>query len=135
MKIILSASGVLFVLACCLPALEFSKSQGTRDILFGANVLAVGWSGIFAGVVAWYANPLWLLGMILGFVGKPKVAAIVGLVAFATACSTFSLFGKQLPADEGDVQHMALVRTLIGCYVWMASLASLPLAAFFPKVK
>ena len=129
MKMILIASAVLFAVACALPALEFSKGQGAKDVLVGINVLAVGWSGIFAGVIGWYANPFWALGLLLGFFGKPKWAAIAGLIALAIGCSTFTLFGKDLPADEGGVNHMTLARMLAGCYVWLVSLATLPLVA------
>ncbi len=126
---------VLFVVACCLPALEFSKGQGGKDVLWGGNVLAVGWSGIFAGVVGWYANPIWVAGLVLVLLGRPKLAAVAGLLALTIGCTTFTLFGKDLPADEGGVNHMALTRTLAGCYVWMASLASLPVAALLTKAK
>jgi hypothetical protein len=131
MKIILIASLGLFAIACCLPALEFSKSQNPKDVLSGANVLAVGWSGIFAGVIAWYANPVWLFGLIMAYIGKPKWAAIAGVIALLIGCTTFSLFGQELPADEGGVNHMTLTRTLAGCYVWLVSLVTLPLVMFF----
>jgi hypothetical protein len=134
MKIVLIVSLVLFAIACCLPALEFTKNQ-TRDPMLGINVLAVGWSGIFAGVIAWYANPVWLIGMLLAFFGKQRWAAIPGVLAILVGCTTFSLFGKDLPADEGGVTHMSMTRTLVGCYVWLASLVVMPLAAFFPKGK
>ena len=135
MKIVLGVSVILFGIACCLPALEFSKNQDSKDVLSGINVLAVGWSGIFAGVIAWYANVLWVIGLVLGLLGKPKLAAVAGVLALLTGCTTFSLFGQQLPADEGGVNHMSLTRTLPGCYVWLASLAVAPVVVFFPKGK
>ena len=46
----------------------------------------------------------------------------------------FSLRQK-LPADEGGVTKMAIVRLLPGCYVWFASLAVLPIAALLQKTK
>jgi len=95
------------------------------------NLLAVGWSGIFAGVVGWYANPFWVLGLVLGFMGKPKLAAAAGWLAVAIGFTTSSVIGKTLPADEGDVTHMTLVRILPGCYVWLASLGTLALGLFF----
>ena len=131
---VLALSVVLFAVACCLPALEFNQGN-TKDVQWGANILAVGWSGIFAGVLGWYANPFWILGLSMGFVGKPKLAAICGAIAFAIGCTTFSLFGQILPADEGNVNHMTLARTLPGCYVWLASLAALPLIVLFPKTR
>ncbi len=44
------------VTACCLPALEFRNTRSPHDVMWGANAHATGWSGIFAGVFAWYAN-------------------------------------------------------------------------------
>lgn len=55
-------SVALYVAACCLPALEFRNTTNADDVMWGLRALAVGWSGIFAGVMAWYANPFWLLG-------------------------------------------------------------------------
>jgi hypothetical protein len=123
----------LFVIACCLPALEFNESGGGQDAMWGAHVLAVGWSGILAGVFAWYANPFWVLGLTLALLRKPRLAALAGGIAIAIACTTFSLFGRALPADEGDVAHMTLVRFLPGCYLWMASLVTLPVTALLSK--
>jgi hypothetical protein len=129
MRIVPIVSAVVFSVACLLPALEFDKEHAP-DVLSGLNVLAVGWSGIFAGIVSWYANPVWLFAVMLAFVDKPKLASIAALIAFLIGCTTFSLFGKVLPADEGNVTHMTLVKLLPGAYVWLASLLA-PLFALF----
>ena len=89
---------LLFAIACCLPALEFRSSTGTNDVMRGARALVVGWSGIFAGVMGWSANPFWLLGLVLLSVRKPKLAALAGVVAVAIASSTFSAVGRELRA-------------------------------------
>jgi hypothetical protein len=133
MKMILIASVALFVVACCLPALEFRNSNGQNDVMFGLRALVVGWSGIFAAVVAWYANPFWLLGVILGFARKPALAALAGVVALGLAASTFAVIGRELPGDEGNVTRTTIVRLLPGCYLWMVSFALLPVAALFHK--
>jgi hypothetical protein len=125
-------SPMLFAIACCLPALEFHKSEGGTDLMWGANILVVGWSGIFADVMAWYANPFWIAALVLGWFRKPLLAAPLSLIAIWIAYSTFSLLGRVLPADEGNVNHMTLIRVLPGFYFWMASLAVLPIVVFFP---
>ncbi len=104
----LLASVLLFVVACCLPALEFKNSSNAIDVMLGARALAVGWSGVFAAVTGWYANPFWLLGLALAVFGRSKI-----------------------PGDEGDVTKSTVVQLLPGFYVWMASLVILPVAAFF----
>jgi hypothetical protein len=122
---------VLFAVACCLPALEFRNSNGTNDVMFGARALAVGWSGIFAGVFAWYANPCWLLSLFLCLFRRPLPAALVAIAAIALAASTFAVVGRELPGDEGNVTRTTVIRLLPGCYVWMASKSLLPFVAFF----
>jgi hypothetical protein len=100
--------------------------------MWGARVLAVGWSGIFAAVMAWYANPFWLLGLVLGVL-RSTLMLLAGLVALAIASSTYLVIGRELPDDEGNVTRITMIRLLPGFYVWMASLATLPLAALFSR--
>jgi hypothetical protein len=133
MKLGLLLSLILFVAACCTPALEFRHSSGPNTAMWGAAVLGVGWSGIFAGVVAWYANPFWLLGMVLAVFRQRKVGVAAGIIAAIIASTTFFVIGRELPADEGDVTHMAIVRLLPGCYCWLASLVTLPVAALVQR--
>jgi hypothetical protein len=135
MKIVLRASILLFVIACCLPALEFKNSHKPNDLMWGANALVVGWSGIFAGVMAWYANPFWMLGLFFGLIRKPWLAALAGVIAVTIACTTFSYIGRELPGDEGNITRTTIIRVLPGCYIWMASFATLILAALTPKPK
>ncbi len=135
MKRVLSVSVILFAVACCLPALEFKNSRSPHDVMWGMNALVVGWSGILAGVMAWYANPFWVLGLILGLLRKPIPAAVAGVVAILISLSTFSVIGQELPGDEGNVTRTTLLRLLPGCYVWMASLVILPFVALFHRSK
>ena len=122
---------VLFAIACCLPALEFRNSSAPNDVMFGARALVVGWSGVFAGVMGWYANPVRLAGLVLIAFRKPKLAALAGVVSIAIAASTFSHIGKELPGDEGNVTRTTIIRLLPGFYVWMGALVILHLAALF----
>jgi len=129
-------SVLLFVAACCLPALEFrSVETGAPDVMFGARALVVGWSGIFAAVMGWYANPFWLVGVIFAAFKKPMFSAMAGIIALAISCSVFFDLGRELPADEGNVTHTRIARVLPVCYVWMASMAALPLLALVRKTK
>src|SRR5258708_28739307 len=132
MKSTLLLSLGLFVAACCLPALEFRRGASGTDVMWGLSILVVAWSGIFAGVVAWYANPFWVAGLLFGLFGKRPAAVVLGAVAIWIGMSTFSEIGHELPADESNVNHMTLVRLLPGCYVWMLSFVLLPLAALSP---
>ena len=126
---------VLFLVACCLPALEFSHSGASNSIDWSISALLVGWSGIFAGVFGWYANLFWLLGILLSLFRKKMLAVISGAIAIAIACTSFSIIGRELPGDESNVTKMTVIRLLPGCYVWLASLAALPLTALLQKSK
>jgi hypothetical protein len=134
MKILLFISLFLFLVACCLPAVTFKSNTGEIDVMLGLRALAVGWSGIFAGVFAWYANLFWLTGMILVWLRKPVPGMVLGIIALLIAYSAFALVGRVLPADEGNVNHNTVVKPLPGSYVWMVSLVLLPVAALFQKL-
>jgi hypothetical protein len=132
--IALLASVALFVLACAMPALEFKNSNGSTDVMLGLRALVVGWSGLFAAVMAWYANPFWLLGLILAYLRKPMFAMVAGVMAIAIAATVFSVVGRELPGDEGNVTKTTIIKLLPGCYVWLASLVLLPITALFQKL-
>jgi len=125
---------ILYILACCYPALEWSNSQKPNDIMLGLRALALGWSGIFAGVFAWYANPLWFVSLILAGFRKPMWALTPSLIAIAISFTVYQDIGRELPGDEGNVTKTAIIKLLPGCYVWFASLISLPIAALIEKL-
>ena len=134
MNWVLIASGVLFSIACCLPALEFRDGKNVPDIMRGARALAVGWSGLFAGILAWYANPIWLFGVIAMAFRRPLPAVLAGVAAIGLALLTYSAVGRELPGDEGNVTKTTIVSILPGFYVWVASMALLPLAALYHRL-
>src|SRR5262249_11095543 len=109
MIILLAVSLFLFVLACCLPALEFRNSDKPNDTMLGLRALVVGWSGIFAGVYAWYANPFWLASMTLLFFRRSIPATILAAIAVALAATTFGVVGRELPGDEGNVTRTTVI--------------------------
>lgn len=123
----------LYAISCCLPALEWRKDQSGPDIMLGLRALAVGWSGLFAGVTAWYANPVWLVGLALLAFRRTNLAAAAGVVALLIGLTVFRDIDRELPGDEGNVTKTAIVRVLPGAYMWFASLAALPVAAWLQR--
>src|SRR5918993_5212214 len=95
-----------------LPALELKPN----DNAFGLRILVVGWSGIFAGVLAWYANPVWMLGLLFGTLRKRMPAILCGVLSLPIAVTVFSDLGRELPGDEANVTKTAIVRLLPGGY-------------------
>lgn len=122
------AAVALFALACCLPALQMTKETN-----FGIHCLAFGWLGIFAGVLGWYANVPWIIGLILAAYRKRIPAILFGVLALPLASTVFQDIGRELPADEGNVTKTAIVHLLPGAYLWFLSLAALPITAWFRK--
>ena len=121
---LLAVPVVLMIVSCCLPSLEFNGERGV-DVMVGGQVLALGGLGLLIGIPGWLANPIWLAGVLLGLFRRRKGAAIAGGLAVLIACTVFSLIGREVPTDEGGVNHMHLARLLPGFYVWLLSLASL----------
>jgi hypothetical protein len=123
----------LFVAACCLPALEFKNSDKPNDVMLGLRALAVGWSGIFAGVIAWYANPFLALSLVLAAIRKPVMAGVAALIVVGIALTVFSDIGRELPGDEGGVTKTTLIRVLPGFYVLIGSMVTAGVAGFIRK--
>ena len=115
---------VLFAVACGLPALRFDL-----NVYSGPAVLLMGWAVIAQGVIAWYANPIWLFGLVMAALGKTRVAAMACLLALTVGCSTLLLFHQTLwdGQEGGHVQRLQQI--LPGGYAWLASLAASPLGA------
>jgi hypothetical protein len=131
---LLLISVALYAISCCLPALEFKNSSSPNDVMLGMRALAVGWSGIFGGVAAWYANPFWVLSILLAWFRKPAFALVAAGIAVAIASTIFSDLGRDLPGDEGGVTRTAIFRLLPGFYVWVASMIAVPLLVLAQRV-
>jgi hypothetical protein len=118
----LGASCLLFIIACCLPCLYTLDSNMKHDAMFGIGILLTGWSGVFVGIFAWFANPLLFLAWLLILCRLWRTAALMTLLAMLLASQTFTIFFRTLPADEGDVNHYTIQSFGIGFYFWVASL-------------
>jgi hypothetical protein len=131
MKAVILLSVAAYIIACCLPALEWKNENKApeQEIMLGLRALAVGWSGIFAGIVAWFANPIWLLALLLAFFRKAWLGSIAGTIALLIALTVFNVVGRELPGDEGNVTKTRIVAVLPGAYVWFASIGLSILAA------
>jgi hypothetical protein len=99
--------------------------------MLGLRALAVGWSGIFAAVFGWYANPALALALVFAFLKKPTLSMICAAIAIAIACTVLIDLGRELPGDEGGVTKTTIVRVLPGFYIWIGSMAVLFLQRFW----
>ena len=132
----LRISLLLYLAACCSPALLFttvtrdSLTPVAHDTMWGFRVLLQGYLGILPGIIAWYANPLWLAALLLARFKRLKAAFAVGLASLVIALTTFLAIGKDLAVWASDQYHQHLSAPLPGCFLWMASLAAVPLACW-----
>lgn len=127
---------VLFLIACAAPSLEFLETNSsTRNVMQGFQILLMGWMGVFVGQLAWFANALFALGLLLLSLRRRTAALVCGTVAVLIACDTFVLFSQQLPANEGDVGKLILQHLRAGFYLWAAALVLLPLGALILRLR
>lgn len=114
----------LFLLACFTPAMVFDKETWP-----GVQVLALGWQGVLLGQFAWFANPFWLLSLLLAFLRRWLLTLAATLVAALVALDALSFLGTTVPLDEGFVNTMVFKSYHVGFYFWMASIAVVGLGA------
>lgn len=132
----LRISLVLYLVACCSPALQFttttreSLTPVAHETMWGFQILLRGYYGILGGIIAWYANPLWAAALLLVRFKRVKAALAVGLASLLIALTTFLAMGKDLAVWASDPDHLHLSALLPGCFLWMASLAAVPLACW-----
>ncbi|MCY1047296.1 hypothetical protein OV208_38720 [Corallococcus sp. bb12-1] len=128
----LAASG-LFIFACVAPAMHVitvsSSSQTNERDMAGLELLAVGWMGVFALNVGWYANPLLALALFLLVLGADRGALVVGTIAAIVGASSLSWYVHPLPADESGGRDIELLYPSLGFVCWMLSLLIVPFTA------
>jgi hypothetical protein len=124
----------LILVACCLPALELTTTSGPQqtpvahNTMWGFQILLRGYFGIFNGIIAWFANPLWALALLLVSFKRLKATLAVSLASLVIALTTFLIIGKDLAVWESDLYRQHPSAFLPGTFPWIASLASVPLA-------
>lgn len=101
-------------IALILPAVELTEGPSFS----GLSMLLSGWEAARFGVVSWYANPLFVLGVALGCSGRLHAAAVASGLAVVAALTSFaapmtvSASGMPLPAFEFRA----------GVFVWMMAI-------------
>lgn len=116
----LAAFALLWTVSLALPALEARNGP----MLDGADLLLRGWQGVSRGIVAWYANPLFIAALAASALGRRVAAAVLALLALALALTSFALE----PVLRMSMNRVPEFTLLGGVYVWLAALLGL---AFF----
>jgi hypothetical protein len=114
---------VLYLGACAAPAIEGTNIHGDSD---GG---APGWVLLYLGAIAifvpswwlaWWANPVLVLGWVLLLARRPRAAAISGAVAL------FLSLGTWLP-PVGE--------PLVGYFLWVGSMAGLVAGSLWTRAR
>lgn len=123
--VVIASSLFLYVIACILPAMVLENKDSWR----GIEVLVLGWQGVFLGQFAWFANPFWMLSLLLAFFRRWILTSIVGAIALLIAFDAFSFVGAKIPLDEAFVNTTVFLRYDFGFYFWLGSLGTVMLGA------
>jgi len=115
------------VLACATPALELVGEEHWS--MCGGEALLAGPLALFIGQFSWIANLFLGSAMVLALFGRMRAAAVISLAGLALANHAWTLFGQEIPGDEGLVTKYALKSMQIGFYLWLASFLILATAA------
>lgn len=85
--------------------------------IYGYWVLFIGWMGLVFMQLAWYANPLSLLALLLSH-ERPKIAFFISClsVAFAYEAFIFSEIPTGINFEKVYIRELGL-----GCYIWFSS--------------
>jgi hypothetical protein len=114
----------MYALSLALPALR-EVGLGVDDER-GWEVLAAGWAGLLFLQFAWFANLLWVAGLVHLHRGAWRSAAIWASVAVVVAAESFLLYSTGFVSDSGA---RIPIRLLAGFWVWWSSLWVLAIGA------
>lgn len=126
-SILITSSIALFVLCLATDGYYIEGSE-PRAWSPGLGLLLLGWMGIGSGGTAWLANPLLFLGWILFFFKQPVFSLLCSVGAIALMFSF--LFVDFVIASEAPT-YARVIGYGIGYWLWIASAASLLVAAFW----
>ncbi len=121
--LILAVAAVLFVVACSLPAIGFSRNHQEPETWQGIGCLMLGPFGAFMGQFAWFANVAIFFAAVIMALRGWKVSLVLGVLSLLLACNVFTMFGNEFPGDEAGVNKLYMQTLEPGCWVWFASLA------------
>ena len=116
-RLVLAASGLLFLAALPAPALLFTDHPPVR----GITALAFGWWGVVLGDFPWFANPLYLGALVLLWRGFHLAGAALAALAIVVGL-------RSLGVDEwyhNEAGGTPVTGLGLAFWFWMASFAVL----------
>ena len=93
----------------------------------GYWVLITGWIGVIFIQLAWYANPINLLALLLAR-EQPRIALLLSLLAFVIALGALLIY--EIPTGI-NYEKIFIKEFGLGLYLWLAAHALVMLALLF----
>lgn len=95
---------------------ECFKANGTE--CYGFMALILGWMNVSMSFVCWFANPLYLLAIIMLYVHR-VAAVVISIMAFGLAIS-FHFINQVLVNEAGTITKIDSLS--IGYWLWLLSI-------------
>ncbi|MBF5057383.1 hypothetical protein Y5W_02677 [Alcanivorax sp. 521-1] len=132
--ILVLISVVLYVLSLFFPAFTTDSSyQGFSAVLndyMGWYVLMIGWAAVLDNCIAWFANPLFGLSVLMLLCGQTsKVTRNLSYGSFILALSSF--FYSSLWADGGPRER--IVEYQAGFWLWLSAMFGVAFCAMLSR--
>lgn len=116
-RAVLAAIGSVWALSLLFPAVQL---QG-GPTLHGWTLLMRGWQAAGSGILAWYANPLFLIALAAAVGGAPRAAGALSGAGLVLGLTSFA--AGELAAARGlPVTGLSFAT---GFYVWLAAQVAL----------
>ena len=109
---VLAFISALWLLSLALPAVEVSGTSVRGHVL-----LARGWRATDAGVLAWYANPLFVAAFCASLLSRHRTAGVLSSLSLLLALTSFA--SEELARARGVA--VPAVAFASGFYVWLAA--------------
>ena len=119
---LLAAITAAWLVSLALPAVYLPSGTAYG----GLELLRRAWAAPQAGILAWYANPLFVCAVSLGALGWLRTAGVLSGVALVLALTSFAAE----PLARASGAAVPALTWGIGFYLWLAALASLCVATW-----
>ena len=87
----------------------------------GFDLLVQGWQGASRGVFAWYANPLFVLAVVLGAMNRLRLAGAASGIAMVLGLTSFAMEA----ALRNSMEAVPPMTLRAGFYLWLCALAAM----------
>jgi hypothetical protein len=129
---VIGVSLLLYIVACAAPAVYFdSESHPSWP---GLMTLILGLFALLEGQLAWLANPVYAVALLLPLFRQWMATVVLAVVAFLIALLSFTIVGTTVPLDEASVNKAIATGLGPGYFAWLASMLVLAAGALALKL-